>query len=234
MIIRINLHPQKKVQTKTNPATGVLAVCIILMIVIVAGFFLAASDLDTQTRQKKAQSNQVQNEIAAIQARIGDLASIRAKIADLNNRQIVLARLASIRQGPQYVLNELSRLLTNPHDKIKQKEMTEKGWTVAWDPESVILRTFKDIGNSEIELTGTARTMEDIYEFWTRMKTSTMLRNIELVEFKDSKDSITGDVTQNFVFTAEANFNYQTKAGQELVKSLTQEESDKPADQVAE
>lgn len=225
MIVRINLHPNRKDVSKSNTATIALVVCVIMMLVIIVGFFLAAGELDKQTRQIKSRENQLQNEITEIESRIKGSDTIRAKIADMEKRQNVFARLAGVREGPQYVLNEISRILSNPRDVIARKEAAEKKWQLAWEPDNVLLQSFKDIGNGQIELLGTARSMDDIYEFWTRMKTSPILRNIKLNEIKNGRDSTTGEVTQTFNFTAEANFRYQTKEGAALVESLNKDDN---------
>lgn len=231
MIIRINLHPAKKPKTKSNPGIAVFLVGVIIAIIIVIGFYLHGENLKAQENAIKAKTANVESDIKEIKSRISDLASIKQKIADLNNRQLVLARLTSIRQGPQFVLNELSYLLTNPRDVIARKEATEQGWLLAWEPENVILQDFKDIGNSQIEISGYARSMDDIQELWTRLKTSSRFRNIRLLEIQDSKDSISGDTVQDFRFRMDANFNYQTKEGMELVEKLLSDDAstDEPA-----
>ena len=225
MIIRINLHPNRKVKAKSNPATLVLLICVIIAIVVVAVFWGMASSEEDETRRLNAEAGRLETEIAQIKEQIKDITTIRAKIEDLNKRQVVLARYTSIRQGPQYVLNEISRLLSNPRDVVGRKTASEQGWLLAWEPDNVMLRTFKDIGNGEIELAGTARTMEDIQELWTRMKTSPMLRNIKLIEIKDSRDGVSSDVVQSFIFTANANFNYQTQEGRALIEALMADDS---------
>lgn len=229
MIIRINLHPNRKVKAKSNPATLVLLICILVAGVILGIFWVMASAKDSATDEMNAKSNQYQVEIDQIKERIKDITTIRAKINELNQRQIVLAKYTSIRQGPQFVLNEISRLLSNPRDVVGRKTASEKGWLLAWEPDNVILHSFKDIGNGMIELSGSARTMEDIQEFWTRMKTSEILRNVRLIEIKDSRDGVSADVIQSFIFTADANFNYQTQEGLALLESLTRDESDDAA-----
>jgi len=146
----------------------------------------------------------------------------------------ILGRLTSNRVGPQYVLNELSRLMANPRDVISRKEANELGWTVAWEPDNIVLEGFKDIGNNTISINGISRSMEDIQELWTRMKTSTILRNIKLIEIKDMKSSGSTGNAQAFVFEAEANFNYRTKDGRALVESLTHQETVDSAEPSAE
>lgn len=221
MIIRINLHPAKKPKVKTNPGVYFVVAGLAIMVVVIAGFFLMAGQINDQTKQLKGRNAELQSKITEVQARIQDVGVLQGKIKELNERQIILARLASIRQGPQYVLNEFGRLLSNPKDVLARKEAVELEWTLAWDPDSIYLKSFKEGENGAVELTGYARKMDDIYEFWTRMKTSPILRNVKFVESKDNHES-NSDSTQAFTFTMIANFNYQTKEGLALVDSLTQ------------
>jgi Tfp pilus assembly protein PilN len=225
MIIRINLHPAKKPKTKSNPGTIFLMFGILIAAGILGAFWVVGENVKADERKVKTEIQQVEGSISEIKSRISDLTSIKQKIEDLNKRQLILARLTSIRQGPQFVLNEFSHLMTNPRDVIARKEATEQGWLLAWEPENVIIETFKDVGNSQIEITGTARTMDDVQEFWTRMKTSKQLRNIRLLEISDKKDSISGDTVQDFKFRLDANFNYQTREGRELVDKLLSDDS---------
>lgn len=221
MIIRINLHPAKKPKVKKNPGVYVVLAGGVVMVLIIAGFLIQASKINSETKQFKSRNAEVQSQINEVQGRIQDVGVMQGKIKELNERQIILARLASIRQGPQYVLNEFGRILSNPKEVLARKEAVELEWTLAWDPDSIFLKTFKEGEKGLIEVTGTARNMDDIYEFWTRMKTSPILRNIKFVESKDSREA-SSDTAQAFQFTANANFNYQTKEGLALVDSLTQ------------
>ena len=225
MIIRINLHPAKKPTTKSNPGTIFLLFGILIAAGILGAFWVVGENIKADERKVKGEIQKVEASMSEIKSRISDLTSIKQKIDELNNRQLILARLTSIRQGPQFVLNEFSHIMTNPRDVIARKEATEQGWLLAWEPENVIIETFKDVGNSQIEITGTARTMDDVQEFWTRMKTSKQLRNIRLLEISDKKDSISGDTVQDFTFRLDANFNYQTREGRELVDKLLSDDS---------
>lgn len=225
MIIRINLHPAKKPKVKTNPGVYVVLAGVVVMVLIIAVFLFQAGEINSETKRVKSRNAEVQNQITEVQGRIQDVGVMQGKIKELNERQIILARLASIRQGPQYVLNEFGRILSNPKDVLARKEAVELEWTLAWDPDSIFLKTFKESEGGLIEVTGTARNMDDIYEFWTRMKTSPILRNIKFVESKDSREA-SADTAQAFQFTANANFNYQTKEGLALVDSLTQTNND--------
>ncbi|MBO5752929.1 MAG: PilN domain-containing protein [Proteobacteria bacterium] len=225
MIIRINLHPAKKPKTKSNPGTIFLLFGILIAAGILGAFWVVGENIKADERKVKGEIQKVEASMSEIKSRISDLTSIKQKIDELNNRQLILARLTSIRQGPQFVLNEFSHIMTNPRDVIARKEATEQGWLLAWEPENVIIETFKDVGNSQIEITGTARTMDDVQEFWTRMKTSKQLRNIRLLEISDKKDSISGDTVQDFTFRLDANFNYQTREGRELVDKLLSDDS---------
>jgi Tfp pilus assembly protein PilN len=226
MIIRINLHPDKKPKAKANPAGKILVVAILLAIAIVGGFYYQASAIDAQTRETKSEITKIQKQVDEIKKRVADVASIKKTIEELRTREMVLAQLTSIRQGPQFVLNELSRILTNPRDIVARRKATEQGWLLAWEPDNIMLKSFKDIGNSNIQIEGQARTMDDVKEFWTRFKSSPMFRNVKLIQITQGRDSSIGENTQNFIFTANANFNYQTNEGLEVVKMLTAEDDE--------
>lgn len=232
MIIRINLHPAKKPKTKSNPGTKYLIGGAIIALVIGFIFYTITEGVKSDEQAVRDNTRKTEKQINEIKTRISDLTSIKQKIEDLNKRQLVLARLTSIRQGPQFVLNELSYLLTNPRDVIARKEATEQGWLLAWEPDNIILEKLRDQGNGQIEIEGYARTMDDIQEFWTRMKTSSQLRNIRLLEIQDAVDHISKETVQKFVFVMNANFNYQTKEGLELVDKLLSDND--PAENNAE
>lgn len=222
MIIRINLHPNKKPKKKSNPGLMFVAIGIALLVFFVFVGFVTSSVTKNETKGVNSQIASVQAEIDKLNEDMKDADAIRNQIQELNNRQYVLARLTSVRIGPQYVMNEISRLLSNPRDVIARKEATEQGWLLAWEPENVMVNSIKDTGNGMIDIKGIARTMDDIQEFWTRMKTSPLLRNIELVEIRENTQSGLGEVTQQFTFTANANFNYQTAEGRAYIDALTQ------------
>ena len=232
MIIRVNLHPNRKPKTKENPGTKYVIIGLILAIITGLVFFKLCSDLEAQTRASKQARADTQRQIDEIKNKISDVATIQNKITELSNRRLVLARLTSTREGPQFVLNELARLLSNPHDSFARKEATDNGWTLAWEPDNVMIQSFRDIGNGEIQITGIARTMEDVHEFWNRLKTSPVLRNIRLIEIKDGKSKVNNESNQSFNFQASANFHYQTKEGISLVDQLIKtnnEETDESA-----
>lgn len=224
MMIRVNLNPGRKSRVKTSKAPYALVIAVMIAVVIFAMAFMAAGARESERQGIEAEIAQTQGEIDAINARIADIKKAQAARKELEAREMTLARLASIRRGPQFVLNEFARLLSNPRDIVARKEAGESGWLLAWEPDNIIVKSFKELGNSEIQIEGTARAMDDVYEFWTRMKTSRLLRKVELIEIKGSRESVTGEQSQSFVFRMGANFNYQTKEGLALLDMLTSEQ----------
>ena len=215
----INLDPNRKVKRNDGVHPIVFAICFVLALIAFLGWNLAAGELESEVKGLDQQIAAKNNQINEINSRIKDIDVVKRTLAELRKREVALAQLTSIRQGPQYVLNEISRLLSNPRDIVTRKEASESGWLLAWEPDNVMIRVFKDIGNGEIQIEGTARTMDDVYEFWTRLKTSKLLRNVELVEIKGAKDSGSEQV-QVFMFRMGANFHYQTKEGRALIDEL--------------
>lgn len=234
MIIRVNLHPDKKAKTESGPGTLIMVVLLFVGIIVAVGFIMVSQDIEKDAKRYKSEANSIQAEIDDVNSRIKDVAEVQNKISELEARMKILGRLTSNRVGPQYVLNELARLMANPRDVVSRKEANELGWTVAWEPENIVLESFRDIGNNRISIVGISRSMEDIQELWTRMKTSPVLRNIKLIEIKDMKTSGSAGSAQAFEFEAEANFNYRTKDGRALVESLTHQETVDSAEPSAE
>lgn len=221
MIVRINLHPDRKIKVKANPFQRGAILVLILIIAELAIFVFAYMQVTDRFDAARRNEATLNTEKTDLESRISEVPKLEAAIAELLLREMTLAKLASLRIGPQFVLNEISRILSNPKDAVTRKAAVDNEWTLSWEPDSVMLRTFKDIGEGRIQIDGQARTMDDISEFWKRLKTSPLFRNVRLVEIKDSVDSSVNLPTQAFVFTLDANFNYQTKDGQALVEMLT-------------
>ena len=223
MMIRVNLNLARKLKKKTGKAPIVLFIAIVVALAALGISLMAATACDDERANVESQIAKNQTEISAIKSRIADSQKMDKARLELVDRERTLARLASIRRGPQFVLNEFARLLSNPRDIVARKMASEEGWLLAWEPENIIIRTFKEVGNGEIQIDGTARAMDDVYEFWTRMKTSKLLRGVELVEIKGSREAGTGEQAQSFMFKMEANFNYNTKEGLALLDQITTE-----------
>lgn len=226
MMIRVNLNPARKTKQKSGNE-AIAFICAVIVVAVALGIsYVAASNCKSETENLASQNASINSEIAQVQKRIEGIQKAQQARKELQDREMTLARLASIRRGPQFVLNEFARILSNPRDVVARKEASENGWLLAWEPDNILVKSLKDIGNSEIQIDGTARAMDDVYEFWTRMKTSKLLRNVELVEIKGARESSSGEQAQAFIFKMGANFNYQTKEGLALVELLTSEQND--------
>ena len=224
MIVRINLNPDKKVKTKSSPNTTILLVLIIVLVLeVLVCIVISHNQSGTLSNYLNEESKRVA-ERDELKTSLGSVDKMKKEIEELRSREMTFAKLAALRTGPQYVLNEFSRLLSNPRDVVARKAAQSADWALAWDPENIIIKKFADIGTSQIEIEGTARNMDDISEFWKRMKTSPLMRNVRLGEIKDARDSSLSIVTQSFSFTADVNFNYQTQGGLATIDMLTTEE----------
>lgn len=224
MIIRINLHPNRKPKSKGTAARNAAIVTALLCIAIIAIALSGASICDKKSEKVNLENANVLSQIKSVKSRMSDLSTIKSKIQALEAREEMLRELTGVRRGPQFVLNEFGRLLSNPRDVMARKDASENGWLLAWEPDNVMIKSFKDLGNSTIQIDGEARMMDDVYEFWTRMKTSKLLRNVELVEIKGNRGTTAGEQTHSFSFKMAANFNYQTKEGRALLESLDSED----------
>ncbi|MCL2325580.1 MAG: PilN domain-containing protein [Proteobacteria bacterium] len=228
MIVRINLHPDRKPKVKPSPYQGIIGVAGVFLVIELIVCFVLFSSITEQAEKATQQERQLRSEVSQLESRLTEVPKIQTQIQELRTRELTLARLAAFRTGPQYILNELARIMSNPRDVVARKAAADAEWALTWDPDNVMIHSFKDIGNGQIKIDGRARSMDDISEFWKRLKTSPMLRNVRLGEIKDSREASLDIVTQTFTFTAEANFNYQTKDGLALIDLLTREEAQSP------
>lgn len=226
MIVRINLHPDRKIKVKANPFQRGAILVLLLIVAELAIFVFAYMQVTERFETARRLEGTLNAEKTELEGRLSEVPKLEAAIGELSMREMTLAKLTSLRMGPQFVLNEISRVLSNPKDAVTRKAAVDNEWTLSWEPDSVMLRTFKDIGEGRIQIEGQARTMDDISEFWKRLKTSPLFRNVRLVEIKDSIDSSVNLPTQAFVFTLDANFNYQTRDGLALVDMLTSVNTD--------
>ena len=147
MMIRVNLNPARKLKKKTGKAPIVLFIAIVVALVSLGISLMAATACDDERANVESQIAKNQTEISAIKSRIADSQKMDKARLELVDRERTLARLASIRRGPQFVLNEFARLLSNPRDIVARKMASEEGWLLAWEPENIIIRTFKEVGN---------------------------------------------------------------------------------------
>ncbi len=223
MIVRINLHPDRKVKTKSNPFRMIGMVLGIVIIVEIIVCVFAYNSLDSTVKKYVAQERREAQERDEIKARLADVDKIKKQIDELRNRELTFAKLAALRTGPQYVLNELARILSNPRDVVARRAAQEAEWSLTWDPENIILTKFVDMGNSRIEIEGIARSNDDVGEFWKRLKSSPLMRDVTNGAVKEGRDSSLKITTQSFSFTAEVNFNYQTQDGLALIDLLSSE-----------
>lgn len=226
MIVRINLHPDRKVKAKSSPFKAIGAVLGVVIFIEIIACVIAYQSLDSTVKKYVAQERREAQERDEIKARLADVDKIKKQIDELRNREMTFAKLAALRTGPQYVLNELARILSNPRDVVARRAAQEAEWSLTWDPENIILTKFVDTGNSIIEIDGIARSNDDVGEFWKRLKSSPLMRNVTNGVVKEGRDSSLKITTQSFSFTAEVNFNYQTQDGLALIDLLSSDSAE--------
>ena len=169
--------------------------------------------LESEVSKLQGQRDELKKNLSGVEQLKKDIDAFRSL-------QVTFAKLTALRKGPQYVLNEFSRVLSNPRDVVARKTANEQKWVLSWEPDNIIINKWADIGNGQIQINGTARSMDDITEFWKRMKTSSLMRNVILGEITSSNNSSLNIKTQTFSFTAEVNFNYQTEKGVAMIESM--------------
>ncbi len=222
MMVRINLVPGKK-RSGVPGGDALWRLVAAMLVLLLAQLFVLYFIYDGKAQDVKRAQGEVQRMTAdaeKLEREIAALPDVEKRAAELEARERTLARLASVRNGPQHVLDELKRVMSRPRDPASVKMAKDAGWNISWEAENVFLNKIVEERPGALQLEGAARGLDDVAELWLRLRTSRLFRNVRLASIKKGRDSGLGVDVQTFVFYAEANFRYQTKDGEELMKQL--------------
>lgn len=220
MMVRINLVPGKKRASASEVLWKVMAVMAILLIAELVLMYFAWSAKDEEVTKRNQELQQAQQQIDRLKAENVNLAGIEKQNEELLKRERALQELAAIRVGPQYLLDELKSLLSLPTTRAAIKQARKDGWNVAWEASNVFLESFVEVEPGTVRIVGDARTLDDVAEFWLRLRTSDLFQNVRLAGIEERKVQELETPLQRFEFFAKANFYYQTEAGVKLLEKL--------------
>ena len=160
-MILINLLPHREERRKRRKQAFFvgLGVAAAVGVAIAALWYLV---IDQVTEAQRARNNYLQQEIAALEAQIKDIANLRGEIEALKARQKAVEDLQTDRNIPVHLLNEL----------VKQT------------PEGVYLTSIKQTDNV-VAVSGIAQSNERVSELLRNtLYTSQWLERPELIEIK--------------------------------------------------
>lgn len=231
-MVRINLLPSKKrsVASGAGGSSGlvwkVVAVMLLLLVAEVALLYWLYGSKQDDVRRHSAELQRTQQAIAELQRDVSQHTDIEREMQELVAREEALLTKTSLRVGPQYVLDELKRIVSLPTTRTAIKAARKSGWNVAWESSNVFLTKFSELGDGKVHIVGDARTLDDVAELWLRLRTSELFGQVQLVGITEKKHQALDAPLQHFEFYAQVNLYYQTEQGLALMQELHQPGTD--------
>lgn len=201
-MIRINLLPQAKKQTRTSAPSGggQLWGAVYLIAVVLWGAGLAAIYFvyDGKREEQERQNTALNTQIQALRTKSARLEEVRAALQQSQQLEEVVGELNRARTGPTRVLMELSQVLsTEGGPTIDAQELERRrrdnphaGFNRSWDVRRLWLATFEE-ENRNCRMTGEGRTNEDIAEFLQRLSLSELFESVTLTRTEATVDADT-------------------------------------------
>ncbi|MDX9719838.1 MAG: PilN domain-containing protein [Myxococcota bacterium] len=235
MMVRINLLPGKKRSSASSLLWRIVALMSVLLLTELVLLYWVYSGKATDLKKRNKEVADAKAQVQRIKSEIAALPDLEKQAQELEGRERALAELAAIRIGPHHFLDELKRLLSRPRTKTTIKAAKDAQWNVAWDAENVFVEKIFEEGPGQVGIEGLARGLDDIAEFWLRMRSSRLFQQVRLSKIVKGKAPSAGEVTIDmellkFEFSAKVNFYYQTKDGVALIEQLGQPDEGEKAE----
>ena len=220
MMVRINLLPGKK-GGAANAVLWRLVTVMVLLFVAELGFLYYLHDgKASEIKKRTGELTSAQQHVKQLESEVANLPNLEKQNQELEQRERALAELAAIRIGPQHLLDELQRILMRPTTKASIKQAKSAQWNVGWEAENVFLNKFYEESDGLVYIEGNARGLDDVAEFWLRLRSSKLFQEVRLANIVEEKSSRLDLNLLHFVFTVRANFYYQTQEGLALIDEL--------------
>lgn len=179
-MIRINLIGRKVKQKKSHGSYQVLIYLALLGAACVVLFLWHQSvndELEGSKKRAREAAEKVENLMRVKQM----WEAWQAEKADLDRQTAVFNALQADQIGPAMALQYLSYALTRLTDEAAQGEEAREqelaAWNPKWDPSRIWLRSI-EIKNGVAEFKGEAIDHEDVAEFYRRLESSSLFKNI--------------------------------------------------------
>jgi type IV pilus assembly protein PilN len=224
-VIRINLLPGTKRSHRTADVArlgaggdqGALWPIVYLGMAAAAalafGFLYAR--LDDQLTEKQRVNNDLQQQIARVQAESAQLEELQAKLQASIELENLVGELQRARLGPTRVLLEISKILsegpragpTIDPQRLEQlrRENPLAGYNPGWDSRRLWLTSFIE-DQRACKVSGVGKTNEDVAEFLARLSLSELFEDVTLQRTLATTDSATGLSLISFELTCKVSY----------------------------
>jgi len=184
-VIRINLLPTRKAkrQEASQRQFLLMGLAVLGTIGLVIFFHLqATSELESAQHDNTI----LQADVAKLKQELGDYDKIRGQREELLKQRKTIQALEAGRNGPVFLLRELSEILSPgkgpTFDRVTYEEALRKdpnaGFT-NWEPKRAWLDSYTET-KLEVKLRGAAKSNEDVAEFLKRLNSSVFFKDVNL------------------------------------------------------
>jgi type IV pilus assembly protein PilN len=209
-VIRINLLPIRKVKRAEASQRQFLYMGVAILATVGGVVFLhlqAAGQLEDNKRRNTI----LQADVARLKQEIGDYDKIRAQREELLRQRKTIQALDAGRNGPVYLLREMSEILSPgkgpTFDRVSYEETLRRdpnaGFNASWDPRRVWMEGYTE-DQMHVRIRGAAKSNEDVAEFLKRLNSSVFFSEVNL----DSTTQVSGRGIKFVSFNLSANVIY--------------------------
>jgi type IV pilus assembly protein PilN len=167
----------------------------------------AAAQLE-ETRRK---NTILKADVARLKQEIGDYEKIRVQREDLLRQRKTIQALDAGRNGPVYLLREMSEILSPgkgpTFDRVAYEETLRRdpnaGFNASWDTRRVWMEGYTE-DQKKVKIRGAAKSNEDVAELLKRLNSSVFFSDVNL----DSTAQVSGRTVKFVSFSLSANVIY--------------------------
>ena len=193
-MIRINLLPIRKVKRAEASQRQFLYMGVAIL-ATVGGVVFVHLQAAGQLEDNKRRNTILQADVARLKQEIGDYDKIRGQREELLRQRKTIQALDAGRNGPVYLLREMSELLSPgkgpTFDRVTYEETLRRdpnaGFNASWDPRRVWMEGYTE-DQKHVKIRGAAKSNEDVAEFLKRLNSSVFFSDVNL----DSTTQVSG------------------------------------------
>jgi len=209
-VIHINLLPIRKVKRAEAGQRQFLYMGVAILATVVGVVFLhmqASGELEEIRRKNTI----IKADVARLKQEIGDYEKIRVQREDLLRQRKTIQALDAGRNGPVYLMREMSEILSPgkgpTFDRITYEETLRRdpnaGFNASWDTRRVWMESYTE-DQKQVRIRGAAKSNEDVAELLKRLNSSVFFSDVNL----DSTSQVSGRAVKFVNFSLSANVIY--------------------------
>lgn len=213
-MIRINLLPEAKRQVAA--AGGIQLWGVIYLLSTFAWcvvLFLVYLRYNNDLEEQEAKNRELEGQIERAKAQSANIGEVEEKLAKSKRLEEVVNQLQAARSGPARVLMEISKILsegrgpTASPDAIRELERTNPLMVPnpGWDIRRLWIESFTET-NRRCNVSGLAKTNEDVAEFLRRLNVSETFAQVTLQATNLQADSVSGLPVVRFTLSCEVKY----------------------------